>query len=458
MSRLLEAAPGRVRDCIESQLGTIAGRNSCRNSWTQSLDMRASLRPNLPTLQRRLTISADFRNVLTGLDQAIHGRDNMRGWGEGQRADANLLEVVGFDPTAQRFLYEVNEGFGQTRRGPNAFRNAFSITLSARMAVGGQPMMNNVAFGQRPPMGFGGMGGFGGGMGGFGERGAAGVFAGPGGAGGLGQILGMLRDASGAINTDSLMSSILVNPVQDVLARRDSLQMTEAQVAAVQTIADTLHAQLERRREALKPTVEALTSQLTAGAAGAQPQAMGQLMQQVQLQLQPNMEGARREAAEAMTMVQRELTTEQWNALPQNLRAQQQQQQRGAGGFNAVGMLDRMLANPLPVLLALKDTLRMTPDQVTQIEAISERLQETLNRRREELGRRFDNVQAGQQQAQTFAQIQPEIERTRNEVTSALREAERILTREQWQQVPERVRNPFQNQTMGGQRRGGGGD
>jgi hypothetical protein len=26
----------------------IADRNSCRNGWTQSLDMRASLRPNLP--------------------------------------------------------------------------------------------------------------------------------------------------------------------------------------------------------------------------------------------------------------------------------------------------------------------------------------------------------------------------------------------------------------------------
>jgi predicted glycoside hydrolase/deacetylase ChbG (UPF0249 family) len=102
-----------------------------------------------------------------------------------------------------------------------------------------------------------------------------------------------------------------------------------------------------------------------------------------------------------------------------------------------------MLANPLPVLLALRDTLKLTTEQVTQIEAISDQLQETLNRRREELGRRFDNLQ-GAQQAQAFAQIQPEIERTRNEVTAALRQVERILTPEQWQQVPERVRSPFQ--------------
>jgi hypothetical protein len=455
MNRLLEAAPSRVRDCIESQIGTIAGRNSCRNAWTQSLDMRASVRPNLPSVQRRLTVSADFRNVLTGIDQALHGRNNMRGWGEGQRADANLLEVVGFDAISRGFVYEVNEGFGQTRRGPNAFRNAFSVTISARLAVGGQPMMNNVAFGQRPPMGMGGFGGQGGGFGGQGGGfggGPGGGFGG--GAGGVGQLMAMFRDASGAINPDSILRTMLVNPVQDVLARRDSLQLTAAQVTAVQAISDTLQAQLERRRTALLPTIESLTSTLAAAQGGMPPQNMGQVVQQVQLQLQPNMEGARREAAEAMTMVQRELTAEQWAALPQSVRSQQQQQQRGS--FNAVGMLDRMLANPLPVLLSLRDTLRLTQEQVTQIETISEALQQTLNQRREELGRRFDNVQAGQQ-AQTFAQLQPEIERTRNEVTAALRQVERILTPQQWQEVPERIRNPFQNNIMGGQRRGGGG-
>jgi hypothetical protein len=436
MNRLLESAPGRVRDCVEAQFGSIADRNSCRNAWTQSLDMRASFRPNLPSVQRRLTISADFRNVLTGMDQLLHGRENMRGWGEGQRADANLLEVRGFDPLAQRFIYEVNEGFGQTRRGPNAFRNAFSVTLSARMTVGGQPQMTNVAFGQRPMGGFAGvMGGFGGGFGGPGGGGGGMMIM-----GGMGEIMALFRDASGAVNADSLVRSMLSNPVPEVLARRDSIGLSAAQVAAVQIISDSLTAQLERRRTALVPTVESLLGSV--GGGGMQPGAMGQVMQQVQLQIQPNLEGARRETAEAMNLVQRELTPQQWDALPQSVRAAQQQQ-RGAAGFNASGPLDRPLAHPLPVPLALRDTLKLTTEQVTQIEAISDQLQETLNRRREELGRRFDNLQ-GAQQAQAFAQIQPEIERTRNEVTAALRQVERILTPEQWQQVPERVRSPFQ--------------
>jgi SMC interacting uncharacterized protein involved in chromosome segregation len=118
-----------------------------------------------------------------------------------------------------------------------------------------------------------------------------------------------------------------------------------------------------------------------------------------------------------------------------------------------------MLVNPIPVMLEMRETLQLNQEQVTQITAISDRLQETLNRRREELGRRFDNVQ-GQQGMQLFAQLQPEIERSRNEIRTALQQVERIMTREQWNQVPERVRNPFQQQggPGGGQgvRRGGG--
>jgi hypothetical protein len=475
MNRLLASAPGRVRDCLESQMGGIAERNSCRNSWTQTLDMRASLRPNLPTLQRRLTVSADFRNVLTGMDQLIHGRNDMRGWGEGQRADPNLLEVRGFDRSNNRFAYEVNEGFGQARRGPNAFRNAFSVTISGRLAIGGNPAMNNRGFGQMP--GFGGFGGFGGGMGGMGGfggfgggggGGGGGAFFGGGGAGGIGEIMALFRDGSGALNADSVMTTLFVNPVPAVLAMRDSLRLTGEQVGTLTEISRNLETQHQPRRTAVEPVVRQLIDVV---GTGGQPniQALMPMMQQVQLTLQPNMQGAQRETAEAMQAVQQALQPTQWEMLPQSVRASARQAAPGAGGrgaaggmggFNAVGMLDRMLVNPLPVLLELRDTLQLTAEQVTQITAISDRLQETLNRRREELGRRFDNVQ-GQQQGQVFAQIQPDIERSRNEIRTALQQVERILTREQWNQVPERIRNPFQagqgQGGQGGQRRGGGG-
>ncbi|HSJ33137.1 MAG TPA: hypothetical protein VK933_16970, partial [Longimicrobiales bacterium] len=186
----------------------------------------------------------------------------------------------------------------------------------------------------------------------------------------------------------------------------------------------------------------------SAGAGRTNPQ---ELQQQLQLQIQPHLSGAQREAAEAMTQVQRELSAEQWEKVPMSLRQTQQQQQRGS--FNAVGFIDRMLANPLPVLLELRDTLGMTPEQVTQIEKISTDLQVSLAKRREDLGKRFDNVQPGAEQGRIFQELQPEIEKTRSEISDALKAVEKVLTPEQWKQVPEQIRNPFQPQR--GQRRGG---
>ncbi len=290
MARLLDNVPDRVRECLTSQFGRIADRNSCRDGWTQSLSMRLGLRPNLPSVGRRLTISVDAQNVLTGLDQLFHGRDGMRGWGEGRRADATLLEVRGFDPTTNAFIYQVNEGFGQVRRGPGAFRNAFSLTISARLAVGGFPALSNRGFGPAR-----------GGAGGFGGMGMIG--GGPGGPGG--------RAAEGA-----------------------------------------------------------------------------------------------------------------------------------GRSFNVVGLLDRMLANPIPVLLELKDTLGLSAEQVAAVEEVSAALQEKLNARREALGKRLDGV-SGPEQMRAFVGLQPEIEAARREVTEALGAVQKILTPEQWERVPERVREPF---------------
>jgi hypothetical protein len=255
----------------------------------------------------------------------------------------------------------------------------------------------------------------------------------------------------GAGNPDSLLNTALSNPVKQVLARRDSIALSAEQVASVQVISDTLDAQLARRRVTLEPVVQQIIA--TAGTGRQNPQ---ELAQQIQLTIQPQLAGAQREAAEAMTLVQRELSAEQWQKLPQALRSTQQTQQRG--GFNAVAMLDRMLANPLPVLLELKDTLRMTPEQVAQIEKLSTDLQISLAQRREALGKRFDAVQAGAEQGRIFQELQPEIEKSRTEIGNALNAAEKILTSDQWKQVPEQIRNPFQPQMQqrGGGRRDGG--
>ena len=488
MTRMLAHVPGRVASCIESQFGQIAERNSCRNGWSQSLNLRANFRPNLPQvgLGRRMTISLDARNVLQGLDQLVNGGDNLHGWGESRRAESRLLEVTGFDPATNAFKFRVNEAFGQTRRGTTT--RPFQLTLSGRIAIGGQPFQNNRGFG--PPIALGG------GPGGEGRGGGAGFNfgdgGGPGGGGArIGEVLGMFRGVpnAAALPNDSLIKVALSNPVKGVIALKDSLKLTDLQLNTLFVLSDTLDAQLTRRRDNLaKSTVGMNLGELLPQGGRGNPNGPGQngqngngqnrqngreqqqqaaqpgqirqmdpqTMQRLQLEVVPALDGGRREIAQAMQATQRALDPTQWDKIPQRLRAAGQTQNAGRGGFNAAGLLDRMLANPIPVLLSLKDTLKLTPEQVTQVQAVSAALEEKLTKHRGDLGKRFDNVQ-GQQQLQVFQEIQPQIETARKETTDALKQIEKILTSEQWKQVPERIRNPFQNMQVPGQGRGGRG-
>lgn len=438
MTRLLNVVPDRVRSCLESQMNRIAERNSCRNGWTHSLNFRASLRPNLPRLQRRMTISIDGRNTLTALDQLFHGRYNMKGWGEGTRADVNLLEVRGFDRDARRFIYEVNEGFGQTRRGPNALRRPFSLTVSARVLLGGPP--------SRATRGFGAVAnnrGSGDNRGGTAGRQASsrGSTSGvP--LSGLGEFAGIFRGAMrGAVNVDSALTSALYNPIPRIIARRDSVGMTNEEVTAIRAISDSLAQQLKERKAEVLPIVERYVSTVRANAApDARVQVTQTLVQQAQEELQPHLDGYRQMARAALAEVQRILGEERWNKLPEHFRAGRRSAPRSS--FNAVGLLDRMLVNPMPVVLDMRETLALNDEQVARIKELSDKLQVELNKRREDLGRRFDNL-TPQQQARRFEELQPEINAARREITNALQQLQKILDKEQWDKLPNRVKNPF---------------
>lgn len=452
MTRLLETVPGRIRSCLESQFGTIADRNSCRNGWTQSLDLRASVRPNLPRLQRRMTISIDGRNALTALDQLFHGRSNLKGWGEGQRADANLLEVRGFDPVTRSFVYEINEGFGQTRRGPNAFRSPFSLTISARVMLGGQPIMTNRGFGA---IAAGGAAPVVGGVpvaGGTRPTSEVGAALGPGAArGGMGisalgaEIIRQLREAGPNADLDSILDRALANPVVKILEFEESLALTPTQADALREIADALDGTIGQRRDSIRPLLQEVHSLTRASAGGMRAAGGPELMRRVQSELMPQLQALRQEIDGALDAARQRLTPEQWERLPDEITAARQESapRGGAPGFNAVGLIDRMLANPIPVIRGLEETLDLTPEQISRIDSVSTTLQAVLNQKREDLGKRFDGVDPDRQ-ARLFSELQPELAATRQEVTAALEKVRQILTDEQWNKVPERVRNPFQ--------------
>jgi hypothetical protein len=141
MQRLLSRADGRARDCLSRQLGTIAARNSCTTPWFPGLDLQLNWRPAKARLDRRVTLSLVAANVLSGVDQLVHG-SRVKGWGQPTFPDRFLLTVRGFDSSAAggaRFLYQVNEHFGSPSGASNPFRIPFQLGVQIHATLGADP-------------------------------------------------------------------------------------------------------------------------------------------------------------------------------------------------------------------------------------------------------------------------------------------------------------------------------
>lgn len=132
MTKLIDNAPSSVRECLTSQLGSAAARNSCRGVWQPSVELQMNWRPQMFGLNRRLMLSFNTQNLLGGLDELFHGRNNLHGWGAIRSQDNTLLYARGFDPVANRYLYEVNERFGASRQGANGISIPFQVGVNAR--------------------------------------------------------------------------------------------------------------------------------------------------------------------------------------------------------------------------------------------------------------------------------------------------------------------------------------
>jgi hypothetical protein len=129
MSEMLAVAPSHVRSCLESQMGNVAQRNSCRGPWTQQLNIQWTPRIPLRIQGRYIQANVVFENPLAGIDQMVNGANNMKGWGTRAMPDPVLLVPRGFDATQQRFRYDVNPRFGDTRAFRTLSRSPFRITL-----------------------------------------------------------------------------------------------------------------------------------------------------------------------------------------------------------------------------------------------------------------------------------------------------------------------------------------
>lgn len=155
MRQLLDNANTRTRDCLESQLGKIAARNSCRAPWSSNASLTVTLDRVKFRMPRRANISFSLSNPLGAADLAVNGSGHLKGWGQSIFPDQSLLYVRGFDPVTRRYKYEVNQRFGVTRPELVAIRQPVVLSTTMRLDLGAtrerQSLAQQLGFGRTIP-------------------------------------------------------------------------------------------------------------------------------------------------------------------------------------------------------------------------------------------------------------------------------------------------------------------
>ena len=135
MRTLFQGGSRGARECLESQLGRLAGRNSCQGPWTTTANLSISLNPLKVRMPQRATLSFNISNPLGAADLMLHGENKRKGWGQTVFADPTLLYVRGFDPATGRYKYEVNQRFGNTNPAFNTLRTPVTLTMMLRYDI-----------------------------------------------------------------------------------------------------------------------------------------------------------------------------------------------------------------------------------------------------------------------------------------------------------------------------------
>ena len=286
MNRLLADASPRARDCLMSQMGKVAARSSCSSPWQTALDLQANIRPASFGLDRRLTISVSTINALAGLDQLLHGSDNLHGWGQPSFPDRTLLYVRGFDPATDTYQYQVNEHFGATSGTRNAFRAPFMIAIQARLTLGTDPARQQ-----------------------------------------FNNVVG--RGAGGRMNPEALkarMTRLVPNTFFDIIAINDSakLGLSADQIAKLQTAGDALKV----KSDSLIDKVANILGDSTV----KNPDPMT-----VFAKVQPSIAEGRKLAAQAITDAKAILTPDQWAKVPDSIKTPGIRRGEGGGRFERGG-------------------------------------------------------------------------------------------------------------------------
>ena len=136
MQQLLSNGSSAARECLARQIGQLAKRNSCQGPWTSNASLSISFNPAKIRMPQRASIQFQLSNPLGAADMLLHDDDHLKGWGQFAMPDPALLYVRGFDPSTQRYRYEVNQRFGATNPQFSAFRSPVTLTAMLRFDIG----------------------------------------------------------------------------------------------------------------------------------------------------------------------------------------------------------------------------------------------------------------------------------------------------------------------------------
>jgi hypothetical protein len=239
-----------------------------------------NFKPSALGLNRRLTLSLQLQNALVGIDQLLHGSDNMHGWGQPVIPDRTLLFVRGFDPATDRFRYQVNEHFGVANGRNSAYRIPFQIGLQGRLSVGQDPRSQQVR-----------------------------------------QIFG---GANGRAATredyKARMQRLVPNPFLTTISLNDSLKLalTPEQKTTLLSLSDSL-----------TPRVDKLVTEIADMLAGAGSNPDPQV---IFARMSGKTNEGRKLAEQAIGQLQATLTPEQWARLPESVKTVPTGRGLGGGG------------------------------------------------------------------------------------------------------------------------------
>src|SRR5262249_40222534 len=97
MRSLLTSGSGSARDCLQKQLGTIAGRTSCEGPWYSTANLTFSFNPIKVRMPQRANLTFQISNPLGAADLMLHGDNKLHGWGQSAFPQSQLLYVRGVD-------------------------------------------------------------------------------------------------------------------------------------------------------------------------------------------------------------------------------------------------------------------------------------------------------------------------------------------------------------------------